>query len=650
MRSCSACAAPIPGGDLYCPGCGAAAPTEVGDVESPPHGTPAEGFGSRKAALQKALGSGFEVQRLVGRGGFGEVWAVADLQLVRTVAVKVLRPELVASRPFRVRFRREARAVAKLRHPGIVPIYHVGESGDLFFFIMPLVEGVTLKAALEQQGSLSPEEASRILIEASSALQEAHRHGIVHRDLKPENVMLEGSEQRVLLMDFGIAQTEEAPDAEEDKELTGANMVLGSPEYMSPEQATGRRELDGRSDIYSLGVVAYRMLSGRLPFSAGTARELLIKHVTTPPEPLQNVPPALADAVMRCLAKLPEERWQTPDEFLSALGNEERARRSSASAAQTPVVVPGPPVVSPFERRRARRILVAAGILVLLGAATILGSLQYLRWRERERVTAVGRELVTIYGDATDSLRILRDRFTSGSANAMEYLTAQEALLAGMEQRTTRSFGAIEDSLAELLPEGPLRAVRTALDTLWESSLTAQRLLPGASATAGCRLERGGGAVLLLDSAASGNCWYAAEPTPRSLAAPVEYYFRFRVPEETNANAGVGLAWCGATVCRIAFLWAGDNIEWAAYRSGGSLRTLQLGRRLPSLAGSHQLRVRLADGRIRVWLDGRLVLNRTAPADAPFLTEPESLRVVVQNATLELPGAEALGFVGKNRP
>ncbi len=633
---------------MYCPGCGAAAPTEVGVVESPPHGTPAEGFGSRKEALQKALGAGFEVQRLVGRGGFGEVWAAVDLQLVRTVAVKVLRPELVASRPFRVRFRREARAVAKLRHPGIVPIYHVGEAANLFYFIMPLVDGVTLKAELEQQGPLAPEEATRILIEASSALQEAHRHGIVHRDLKPENVMLEGPERRVLLMDFGIAQTEEVPDTEEDRELTGANMVLGSPEYMSPEQATGKRELDGRSDIYSLGVVAYRMLAGRLPFDAETARELLIKHVTTPPEPLVNVPPALADAVMRCLAKTPQERWQTPDEFLAALGTEQRARRSSAP--RTSVPVPAGPVVRPAERRRPRRILAMLGVLIVLGATAAVAGLQYVRWRDREQATAMGQALVTIYGDATDSLRILRDRFTTGAASAVEYLTAQEALLRGMDERTTRSFGAIVDSLSDLLPEAPRRAVQSALDTLWETSLTAERLVPGPSAMAGCRIERGSGAVVLLDSAASGNCWYRAEPTPRALTSPVEYYLTFRVSGQTRANAGLGLAWCGVTVCRIAFLWAGDNIEWAAYRSGGNLRTLQLGRRLPPLTGSHQLRVRLSQGTIRVWLDGRLVLNRAAPADAPFLTQPESLRVVVQNATLELPGAEALGFVGRSRP
>jgi len=186
--------------------------------------------------VQKAVGAGFEVQRLLGAGGFAAVYAARDAKLKRDVAIKVLRPELLVSASILERFQREAETIAGLRHPNIIPIYQVGEGEGLAWFVMPLVQGETLRATLEREGRLTVEEARRILVEAAAGLAMAHEAGVVHRDIKPENIMLEGRERRVLLMDFGIAR---ALGTSAEGGLTGTGMVVGTPLYMSPEQASG---------------------------------------------------------------------------------------------------------------------------------------------------------------------------------------------------------------------------------------------------------------------------------------------------------------------------------------------------------------------------------------------------------------------------
>ena len=641
-----ACAAPIPAGALFCGRCGADAPTEIGADNLTPTGQEADdpvAQEARRQALRESLGSNFEVMRLVGRGGFGEVWAAFDLELNRSVAIKVLRAELIATPGFRERFRREARAVAKLRHPGIVPIYHVGEAPGLVYFIMPLVEGVTLKAALEQQGRLAPEEALRILIEASSALREAHRRGIVHRDLKPENVMLEGPERHVLLMDFGIAQSE---DQQEDKELTGAGMVLGSPEYMSPEQATGKRGLDGRSDIYSLGVVAYRMLSGRLPFDAETARELLVKHVTTPPDPLENVPPALAYAVMRCLAKLPDERWQSTDEFVNALENDHLSITQSAPAA---LVRARRRTANELARVRRRPLVATLAVVGLV----VLGLLarQLFRSMESHRRLRVRDAMVRAYQATADTLRGATRRFAAGSLGGQAFLVEQERLTRGVDQRLSQQYGTVEDYLASL-SDSARQPVDNAMDNLWLAGLYGIRLAPRPSESRRCLLEPQNHGVRLRDDEPLANCWYGLTPTPAAVAFPAEYYLTFRLPAPEGPSAGIGLAWCaGAATCRVAFLWPGSRFEWGALRTGANLQTVHLGRRLPSLGtGLHQLRVRYQNDLLKVWLDSTQILETPSPDDAAFLAAPGDLRVVVQNTAIEIPSSDGIGVVGGRRP
>jgi tRNA A-37 threonylcarbamoyl transferase component Bud32 len=270
-----------------------------------------------RARVAAALGPNYDLGERLGAGGFADVYAAFDRRLKRRVAVKVLHDELHRDDAFRERFRREAETVAQLRHPHIVPIFSVGE-GDLAYCVMPLLEGETLAAALERKGRWAFPEVCRILRESASALREAHRCGLIHRDVKPENIMLEGPDQRVVLMDFGIAKAFN----EEASPLTATGMVLGSPLYMSPEQAAGD-PVAAATDQYSLALVGYRLLAGRLPFHAESMRALLFKQATEPPPALENVRPdtpgSLNTVIMRGLAKDPAQRFPSMREFEAAL-------------------------------------------------------------------------------------------------------------------------------------------------------------------------------------------------------------------------------------------------------------------------------------------------------------------------------------------
>jgi predicted Ser/Thr protein kinase len=664
-RPCTVCNNPVPGGDLFCPACGADAPTEIAPgPDAAAAAAAAAGWDELQAELQQALGSAFEVRRRLGRGGFGEVWEAYDVRLGRSVAVKVLRPELATSSAFRRRFHREARAVARMRHAGIVPIYHIGETQGLMYFIMPLVEGVTLKTALDQEGRLRADEATRILAEASEALREAHRRGIVHRDLKPENVMLEGPERRVLLMDFGIAQSEDV-----DKELTGGGLVLGSPEYMSPEQATGTRQLDGRSDIYSLGVMGYRMLAGRLPFVAPTAREILTQHVLTPPEPLSDcapVPPRLSDAVMRCLAKHPDDRWQSVDELLAALLGDAHLRDSLAPVASPPLGVkaaaapesPAADVPAPRPARRRRTVALGAA----LGAAALAVGWLALRWNEARgrdaaaaavasSYEAAALAVVTSYEETADSLRAMADGFRQGTLTGAQYRAAELALHRAVEARIDARYGAVLNDLAAW-PAALREHVGTALRATWGATLPSAALGLQASGTAGCGMQARDSAVALADDASGTNCWWSAAPAAAAtaFAAPVEYSLTFQVTGARPADAGLGLAWCGsASRCRVLWLWLAGRVEWATHTTGRGLGALQLGPQLKLASGAHRLRTRFEGGGLKVWLDGRLVLARASGENAAAPRRPADLRMIVQNTVITLPGPEGLTVVGMRR-
>ena len=332
------------------------------------------------------MGSNFTIGDLVGRGGFAEVFAVRDNRLKRDLAVKVLSPELVVNQAMLTRFRREAEAVAALRHPGIVPIYDVGESGGIAYIMMPLIPGETLRKTLERDNRIPIPESRRILVEVSNALHVAHSAGLVHRDIKPENIMLEGPKKQVLVMDFGIAKALDP----ESTGMTTSGLIVGTPHYMSPEQASGEA-IDARSDQYSLAVLGYRMVTGTHPFEAETTRALLYKQVFESPAPaaerFADVPADLSTALHRGMSKEPKDRFPTIEEFAAAVRGGAGESRPAlgvtmvSPARPTPAAVPArgkpeekakaPPTPKP---RKVSTVIFAAG-----AAASLLAVLAVAR-------------------------------------------------------------------------------------------------------------------------------------------------------------------------------------------------------------------------------------------------------------------------------
>ncbi len=270
--------------------------------------------------LKDTLGDTYTIEGEIGRGGMGVVYRARDERLQRRVAIKVLPPELAFQKDIKERFTREAQTAARLSHPHIVPIYDVGQGQGLVYFIMGLVDGESLGARIKRRGRLPTEEARRIMKETADALSAAHGAGVIHRDIKPDNILLEGTRGRVMVTDFGIAK---ALSTGSGATLTGIGVAIGTPSYMSPEQAAGEREIDGRSDLYSLGVVSFQMLTGELPFNAPTVAGILMKQITEPAPVLHekrgDIPEDLSLAVSRCLEKDPENRWATADALRRAL-------------------------------------------------------------------------------------------------------------------------------------------------------------------------------------------------------------------------------------------------------------------------------------------------------------------------------------------
>jgi eukaryotic-like serine/threonine-protein kinase len=287
-----------------------------------------------RALVDKALSSSYEIGSELGRGGMGIVYRAKDRRLKRTIAIKVLPPELSYRGEIRMRFLREAETAAQLSHPNIVPIYSVDEKDGIVYFVMACVDGVNVARRLHDQGRLPIADARRILKEVGEALAYAHARGVIHRDIKPDNILLESETGRAMVTDFGIARAvQEGGDAR----LTATGVAIGTPAFMSPEQAAGDREIDGRSDLYSLGVVAYQMLTGDLPFSAGSTASMLMKHLTERPIPVEHkrpeVPPDFAATVMTLLEKEPERRFPSASAFVLML-------ETASTAPYTPPVRP----------------------------------------------------------------------------------------------------------------------------------------------------------------------------------------------------------------------------------------------------------------------------------------------------------------------
>ncbi len=358
-----------------------------------------------RSHVVRSLESTYEVDREIGRGGMGIVYKAKDLRLKRQVAIKILPPELAFRSEIRSRFLKEAETAAQLSHPNIVPIYSVDEKDGLVYFVMAFIDGDNLAKRIHDNGAIDAKETRRILRDVADALAYAHHNGVVHRDIKPDNILLDSQTGRPMVTDFGIARAV-SESGNGDARLTATGIAIGTPAFMSPEQSAGDRDLDGRSDLYSLGVVAYQMLCGDLPFNANNTPALLVKHLSERPVPIEqrkaDIPPDLARAVMLCLEKSPDDRFGSAGALVSALDSGDvppipapRAPTAGASAApgypsgygatvQDPIAAYQPtredimrweaPVVVAFRRRLAPFMFVGVA-LVLLSIFNISGGL-----------------------------------------------------------------------------------------------------------------------------------------------------------------------------------------------------------------------------------------------------------------------------------
>ena len=307
--------------------------------------TPATGLRERRA-VERALAPQYEVHRLLARGGMGAVYLAEERALRRRVAIKVLDPAFAESSTWRERFRAEARVMAGLAHPGVIPVHAYGEHEGVLWYVMPFVRGESLGARLRREGTLNADDARRILADIADALDYVHRRGVVHRDVKPDNILLEQETGRAVLVDFGIAADPIVHERSTD------HAAVGTPWYMSPEQVAADAVLDGRSDVYALGVLGYLALSGRLPFEGATFEEIAAQHLGREPVPLRKLAPHaprnVAAAVTRCLAKDPAARWPDAGAFARAIAAARISRRDQALGAL---------------RAAARRIAAAAALL-----------------------------------------------------------------------------------------------------------------------------------------------------------------------------------------------------------------------------------------------------------------------------------------------
>ena len=329
--------------------------------------------------LSAALADRYRIERELGQGGMATVYLAADLKHDRKVAIKVLREDLSAS-VGKDRFLREIKVAASLQHPHVLPLYDSGEADGLLFYVMPFVDGLSLREKLTRDGELPIGDAVRILRDLADALSEAHRHGVVHRDLKPENVMLRG--RHALVTDFGVAKA--LSEATGRHSLTTMGVALGTPTYMAPEQAVADPNTDHRADLYAFGIVAYELLTGRPPFSGRSPQQVLAAHVTATPEPITNhrvLPAQIAALVMQCLEKNPGDRPQSAEELIPQLESamtssggitptETAPHRAQVHATATRGVEPASAsTAAPASGRHLRRGAIVAAALAVLALA-----------------------------------------------------------------------------------------------------------------------------------------------------------------------------------------------------------------------------------------------------------------------------------------
>ncbi|HET7469267.1 MAG TPA: protein kinase [Gemmatimonadales bacterium] len=403
-----------------------------------------------RAQLQAGLGGSYTLERELGRGGMATVFLAQDVKHDRPVALKVLHPELAMSLGPE-RFLREIKLAARLQHPHILTVLDSGDTGGRLWFTMPFVEGESLRDRLRRERQLPVEDAVRIAREAAQALQYAHEHGVVHRDIKPENLLLT-RDGNTLVADFGIARGLQAGGGSDEK-LTDTGLVVGTPAYMSPEQASGDRALDARSDVYSLGSVLYEMLAGEAPFTAPTMQAMIVKRLTEPPPSVRavrpTVPEAVDHAIRKALAPLAADRFGTMAQFGQALLGSASVQ-TGAATVPTPT---GPPVpsgpatpsaasaatrpVAPAEPRRSR----VSPVAIALTAGLLIGGGLLFAWRHSGAggEPPSGRRVVAVLpfdnlGDSSDAY------FADGVSDEVRTKLGQVAGLEVIARNSSLSF------------------------------------------------------------------------------------------------------------------------------------------------------------------------------------------------------------------
>ena len=482
--------------------------------------------------------------RLLGRGGFAEVYEVRDEELQRRLAVKALRADIPWSPATLARFRQEARAIARLHHPNTLPIHFVGEAPGLAFYVMPFVEGRSLADVLRAGGALPVARALAIAEPILETLQHAHEHGLVHRDVKPDNILIEDATGRPLLLDFGIVK---CLDGGEGQTQTG--FIVGTPLYMSPEQALGR-EVDARTDVYGMGVVLFQMLTGAPPFEGDSSQEIVTRHVHEPVPVAtlsrDGIPSWLSRIIVRCLAKHPDDRYASARAVLDALregrrqllaGDPAPADLAPRSQEDTPTVSMRPP------RRPAgrRRSLVALGLVAAVGA--VWGSV-----RPQASLLVANRltEPIALTLDDTgftippgDSLRVpLHPRQSVEAHWAMVRPTGTDGRVLGAELegsvvrdkargelREVVGAGALDGQrFSPLVVNGVGRRIRAIVIAGADSSECGCSVAPGDSIRLGYHALAPGSAVRVIDARGATARFDVAEAGVDSLSGAVTFH------------------------------------------------------------------------------------------------------------------------------
>jgi tetratricopeptide (TPR) repeat protein len=384
------------------------------------------------------VGDTYRIRRELGGGGMSHVFLAEEIRLARQVVIKVLPPDMGAGVNAE-RFEREIQLAARLQHPHIVPLLTAGASGDLLYYVMPFIQGESLRVKLAREGELPVTEAVRILREVVDALAYAHRNGVVHRDIKPDNVLL--SEGHALVADFGVAKAVSASSGDGGGSLTSLGVALGTPAYMAPEQAAADPHVDHRADIYAVGALVYEMLCGRPPFTAPTPQALLAAHITQAPDPVTRYRPTVSTQlnalVMRCLEKRAADRWQTAAELVPQLDAMATPSGGMAPTATQPAVTPA--TEAAIRRGHPGRVAAFFAIASLVVLAVVrflmlrLGLPDWVFWGAGV-LLGIGLPIMVLTGHHERQRAIARTLVTPGlpEAGVTRWLTWRKALLGGV--------------------------------------------------------------------------------------------------------------------------------------------------------------------------------------------------------------------------